>query len=192
MAYAIVRAIGVIAAIGVAAESPAGAQTAAPSPAASSSSVVQAVYDCRAIADTAQRLACFDAAVAALAAAESARDIRIADRAQVREARRGLFGLSLRNLNIFGGGGNDEDSAAARADPDFVEQIEATLSNVERDGVGHLVLTLDNGQRWIQTDGGGGGRTPRAGTAVTIRRGALGSFIASMAGRQGLRVRRER
>ena len=39
---------------------------------------------------------------------------------------------------------------------------------------------------------GRGGRTPRAGEAVVIRRGALGSFIANIGDRPGIRVMRQR
>ena len=165
---------------------PAQAQDAAPQPRIP---VVQQLYDCRALTDSAARLACFDRQVAALEQADTARDIRIADRAQVREARRGLFGFSLRNLNIFGGGGDDEAEDAA--DPDIVQEITATLTGVERNGLGRLVFTLDNGQRWIQTEATGGGRTPRAGLPIIIRRAALGSFMASVDGRPGLRVMRQ-
>ncbi len=150
---------------------------------------IQQLYDCRAITDAAARLACFDRTVAAVETAEGARDIRIVDRAQVRAARRGLFGLSLSGLNIFGS--NDTAAPGAAPEADAVEEIEATLSEVTRDGLGKLVLILDNGQRWSQTDGAIG-RSPRAGQAVRIRRGALGSFIANVADRPGIRVRRDR
>ena len=165
----------------------AGAQDAPPAP---RPAVVQQLYDCRAITVPADRLACFDRQVAALEVAENARDIRYADRAAVREARRGLFGFSLRNLNIFGGG-DEEDEAARAADPDVVEEIDAVLSGAQRNSLGMLVLTLDNGQRWVQTTPGGSGRTPHAGQPVHIRRAALGSFMASVDGRPGVRVRRE-
>lgn len=150
--------------------------------------VVQQLLDCRAVTDPAERLACFDRQVAAFAAAEQGRDIMIADRAQVRETRRGLFGLSLGDLNIFGGGGDDDEQEAER---DIVQQIEGTLREVGRDTSGRLVIVLDNGQRWIQTDTVGG-RQPRAGQAVVIRRASLGSFMASVEGRPGFRVRRDR
>jgi hypothetical protein len=166
---------------------PVAAQDAPPAP---RPAVVQQLYDCRAIPVPADRLACFDRQVAALEVAENARDIRYADRAAVREARRGLFGLSLRNLNIFGGG-DEDDEAARAADPDVVDEIDAVLTGAQRNGLGLLVLTLDNGQRWVQTTPGGSGRTPRAGQPVHIRRASLGSFMASVDGRPGVRVRRE-
>ncbi len=150
---------------------------------------LQAVYDCRALTDTASRLACFDQRIAALEAAESARDVTVIDREEVRRTRRGLFGFSLGDLgSIFG---SDDDDDEARAAADRVEQVEGIVREVGRDRSGKLVLILDNGQRWIQTDSGGG-RSPRAGNSVIISRASLGGFIASVEGRAGFRVRRER
>ncbi|MFM6853542.1 MAG: hypothetical protein ACKOUM_05615 [Sphingopyxis sp.] len=37
-----------------------------------------------------------------------------------------------------------------------------------------------------------GGRSPHVGDAIIIRRATLGSFMASVAGRPGIRVRRDR
>ncbi|MEQ1724915.1 MAG: hypothetical protein ABL882_03195 [Sphingopyxis sp.] len=152
--------------------------------------VLQQLYDCRAITDTAERLACYDARVTALQTAETARDIRVVDREQVREAQRGLFGISLAGIDrIFGGGDGDEDSAD---DNEVVQQIEATLSAVANNGLGKWVYTLDNGQVWIQTDGTTSGRSPRVGQHVVIRRGLLGSFTLTVEDRPGTRVRRLR
>lgn len=167
---------------------PVSAQEAAAEP--TRAGVIQALYDCRAIADPAQRLACFDRQVTALETAETARDVRIVDREQVRRARRGLFGLTLPSLGDIFGGGDDDEVAAAR-DPDVIEEIESVIREIGRDSAGKLVLILENGQRWTQTDVSGG-RSPRAGQSVRIRRGALGSFLATVDGRAGFRVRRDR
>lgn len=148
--------------------------------------VMQQLYECRTIADPVERLACYDARVSAVQNAEAARDIRVVDREQVRETRRGLFGISLGGIgDIFGG--DDDDSG-----DDAVNQIEATLSAVERNGSGRLVYTLDNGQVWVQTDSSAPGRSPRAGQAVVVRRASLGSFMISVEGRPGVRVQRIR
>lgn len=150
--------------------------------------VIQQLYDCRAIVDPTERLACFDRQVAAVEAADTARDIRIVDREAVAETRRGLFGFSLGRLNIFGDGDEDADEAN---NPETVQEIETTIRQFARNDIGKLVFVLENGQRWVQTDTNTGGRTPRVGQAITIRRAALGSFMASVAGRPGIRVRRE-
>lgn len=153
--------------------------------------VLAQLYECRAITDPAARLACFDTRVAAVESAEAARDIRVIDRAQVRETRRGLFGLSLNLGSLFGGDDNEQGGAEGDAGSDVVQQIEGTLASVSRGPTGRIVYVLDNGQRWVQTDNPRG-RTPRAGQPIVIRRGSLGSFIANIDGRAGVRVMRER
>jgi hypothetical protein len=150
--------------------------------------VIQQLFDCRAITDPTARLACFDLQVAAVEAAETARDIRIVDREAVAETRRGLFGFSFGRLNIFGDGDEGVDEAN---NPETVQEIETTIRQFARNDIGKLVFVLENGQRWAQTDTNTGGRTPRVGQSITIRRAALGSFMASVEGRPGIRVRRE-
>ena len=61
--------------------------------------VVQKLLDCRALTDSAARLACLDAGVAALAGAVENRDVLVADKEEVKKARRGLFGLALPSFN---------------------------------------------------------------------------------------------
>lgn len=153
--------------------------------------VIQQLFDCRAITDPTQRLACFDRQVAAIETAEAARDIRIVDRAQVRETRRGLFGFSLGRLNIFGGGDEEEDELNSRNNPEIVQEIEATISRLDRDPTGRWVFGLDNGQRWVQADAVSVGRSPRVGHKIKIRRAAFGTFMANVEDRPGFRVRRE-
>lgn len=150
--------------------------------------VIQRLYDCRAITDPAARLACYDAQVAAVQTAQQSRDVRIVDREQMRETRRGLFGFSLGNLGIFGGG--DRDEAENRAEE--VTEIQAMIRSASYNRDGGVVMTLDNDQVWVQTDSRPVALTPRAGQNVRIRRAALGSFMASVENRPGIRVRRER
>lgn len=150
--------------------------------------VVQQLYDCRAITDPTERLACYDRQVAALAAAEGARDVRIVDRAQVREARRGLFGFSLNLGNIFGG---DDDAEEETADADAITSLDAVIAGLSTDSTGRRLFILDNDQQWVQTEGGRG-RSPRVGMPITIRRAALGSYTATVDGRPAVRVMRVR
>lgn len=147
--------------------------------------LIQQLYDCRAITDASERLACYDRQVAAMETAEGARDIRIVDREAVRETRRGLFGLNLGNLNIFGGGGNDEEEAA-----EAVTQIDSTITGITVNGDGKLVFALANDQRWLQTDPPRG-RRPQVGMTIIIRRGSLGSYIANINDRPAVRVLRQ-
>ncbi len=172
-----------IAALLVLAPCPALAQS-TPAPAAGPPPVVQQLFECRTISDAAQRLACFDRQVAALEAAQTNREVLIADAEQVRETRRGLFGLSLRGIGGIFGGGTEEAPA-----PDEITQLESTVSDVATGG-GGVVMRLANGQRWVFQDGLRG-RAPRAGQPIIIRRASLGGYLATIGDRAAVRVRRE-
>lgn len=141
--------------------------------------VFQALVACRAIADDAQRLACYDQQVAAVAAAEQSRDIVVYDRTDVREAQRGLFGLRLPRIRLFG------------SDDEQVDRIESTLTAVSGGQSSRpWVLRLADGSLWRQIDSEQLSRDPRAGHPIVIERAALGSFRAEIDGMRPIRVTR--
>lgn len=135
----------------------------------------KAVLDCRAIADPGQRLACFDRSVASLATATDARDVVILDRATIRETKRGLFGIALPSIKLFGG--NDDEE---------VQQIESTIASASYARDGFAVFALPDGARWKQTEGRD--VWAKAGQTIVIRKGALGGYMASVNGQGGIRV----
>jgi hypothetical protein len=57
--------------------------------------VFEAVVGCRALTIDSERLACYDRSVAALASAREKQDIVVADRATLRETKRGALGSYL-------------------------------------------------------------------------------------------------
>lgn len=138
------------------------------------------VLECRAIAEAEARLQCFDTAVAALEQASNSKSLVVMSEEMVKETRRGLFGLSLPRLNLFGGGDDTEDEP--------VNEITSAISSV-RGGDGRWVFTLADGAIWEQTDGTYL-RTPRASQSITIKRAAMGSFTAKVEGGTGFRVKR--
>ncbi len=140
--------------------------------------VFQAVLDCKGIADPSSRLACFDKAVEALNAAKAANDLVVTDRATVREAKKGLFGLTVPSLKLFGGG-KDED----------VTEIESKISAIRLAGDGFPIFTLEDGARWKQTDGRN--TFPKPGQIMRIRKAALGSYVASINNQPAVRVVRQ-
>lgn len=147
--------------------------------------VIQQLYDCRTITDPQARLACYDRQVEAVRTAEQGHDIRIIDREAVRETRRGLFGFSLGNIRLFG----DRDDEN-RAESEEVTQIESTITQIARDSSGRFVFALANGQRWYQAEASGG-RSPRVGQPIVIRRAALGSYLANIDRAPAIRVMRQ-
>lgn len=135
----------------------------------------KAVLDCRAIADAAQRLACFDSAVGNLAAADAKSDIVVLDREAMRENRRGLFGLNLSKVKLFGAGDDD------------VEEVTGRIARIAGQP-GRQVFTLDDGAVWQQIDGRAG--FAEVGDSIRIRKAALGSFKANIDNAVAVRVKR--
>jgi hypothetical protein len=139
----------------------------------------QRLVDCRAIKETADRLACYDREVASLDAAERSKDVVIVDKEQVREAKRTIFGLALPNIKLFGGGD----------DADEVKQIESKITSA-REGVEGWTIWLADGSIWQQTDTNPFYRTPKPGLDVIVKRAALGSYIMRVGGSPGVKVKR--
>jgi len=151
---------------------------------------LDAVLNCRKLADPAQRLACFDKSVDSLQTANANRDIVVVDRGEIRKARRSLFGFNVPSLKIFG---SDQDRKV-RGTPAGIEgeddEINTTITSAHRDANGNWVVTLADGAVWRQTDGTIA-LGPRAGGAITIRRAALGSYFMRIGKQPGVKARRE-
>lgn len=148
------------------------------------------LVDCRAIAADAERLACYDRQVAALARAEEAKDIVVADRAEVREARKGLFGFSVNLGRIFDFGGKGKGGSDDAAEAEEIKRIDTTVTAVGRIRDGGLRLVFAEGGTWEQIDTRGFALAPRAGQKATITRGSFGSYYVSVDGQPGIKMRR--
>ncbi|HEY1753473.1 MAG TPA: hypothetical protein VGG29_19605 [Caulobacteraceae bacterium] len=142
---------------------------------------LQALVDCRKIADDAPRLACYDAAVAGMTKAEEAGDLVAVDREQRRQVRRQAFGFTLPSLAIFDRG---EKS-------DTLDRVEETLADAWHASDGRWEFRMQDGAVWKQIDDNDLPRRPHAGSAVVIKRAALGSFMLNVDGQRALRVHRE-
>lgn len=105
------------------------------------------------------------------------RDIVVAERETIKDAERGLFGLSPPRLKLFGA---DDD--------DQIKEIERTISSFRRDETRALIFTVAYGARWRQIDSQP--QFVKAGDKVKIRKAALGSFFANIDGRSGFKVSR--
>jgi hypothetical protein len=142
----------------------------------------EALVKCRAIAEDAARLRCFDQAAAALEQAAARRDVVIVDRAQVRQTRRTLFGLELPRLPFFGGGDDKGEE---------ISSIDGVVASAFQNGNGQWVVRLEEGGTWAQTDDTPISVWPKAGNKVVIHRAALGSYMMRVNGQPGVRVRRQ-
>ncbi|MBV9841416.1 MAG: hypothetical protein JOY99_07800 [Sphingomonadaceae bacterium] len=125
-------------------------------------------FTCSGIADDHARLVCFDRAVAALKQAYAADDLLVADRESVRKAKRSLFGLSLPSFDLFGGGGDREDS-----------QIDVAVQAARFESDGSVTVTLESAGTWRQVDDNSLPSLPKPGDKVTVKKGALGSYWIS-------------
>ncbi|HVL79320.1 MAG TPA: hypothetical protein VM346_08550 [Sphingomicrobium sp.] len=136
---------------------------------------------CRAVADPQERLACFDRESGTLDQAVASRDIVLIDREQATAARRSLFGFSIPSFGGLLGSGSAEDE---------IREIESTIASFSRNVEGGWTVRLADGSTWTQSDDSPVALAPRNGQKATVRRRALGSFMMSINGQPGVKVRR--
>lgn len=140
---------------------------------------VQQLLACRAIADSAQRLACYDRQAATVNQAIASRDLVVIDKARATAAKRSLFGFSVPNFGGLFGSGSDD-----------VKQIDGTIAEVGYNPEGGWLLKLADGSVWTQVDDAQLGLPPRRGEKVIVKRGSLGSFYIEFAKQVGFKVKR--
>lgn len=157
-------------------------QASAYAPGSPTGGALAEVARCRALPGDADRLACYDRAVATLDAAERAGEVVVLDRAQVRETNRQLFGFEI--ANPFAG-------RADIAPEPAVESIETTLASASSSGDGKWTFRLANGSEWRQIDSGPVRFRNREGEAVRVRRASLGSYLMTLGASRAVRVRRQ-
>jgi hypothetical protein len=140
---------------------------------------------CVSISDPAERLACFDAAYARPAQAGPA-----PTRADAAATVAGDEALARKGVSEFG-----MSEAARRAqDPGKADlrdpsRLEGRVARVGARPRGEMILTLDNGQVWVQTETDSRARV-KEGDSVTIRKAALGSYMLITENGVATRVRR--
>lgn len=139
-----------------------------------------AVLKCRTITDSAQRLACYDAAAGQMGEAEKKGEIVVIDRAQAKAAHREAFGLHVPSLDFV--------NRALRAEE--VDAIDGVVASAQADANGKWTIRLQDGARWRQVSGDLA-RAPHSGSQVKIRKGSIGSFLMNVDGQQSIKVHRE-
>jgi hypothetical protein len=156
------------------------AQTAAPAT-SERPETLDGLVACRQIAAAEARLACYDGAVARFDTAQRQGEVVVVDRAQVREARRQLFGFQLPPVTLFDQGER----------PESLEAIETTLVRAGQAGENRWVFTLADQSVWRQVDSERVTFRNREGEQVRIRRASLGSFLMTIGNSRAVRVRRQ-
>ena len=158
--------------------------------AATRAAVLQAIVSCRAMTDTAARLACYDSAAAKLDEAEASGQVVVIDREQARRVRKEVFGLQLPSLDIFSAANGK--GAKALAPEDDVDRITATVTKAWHGPDGHWMVQLDTGAVWRQFDAEDLAIDPHTGSKAVIKKGALGSFFLGLDGQSSFKAQRER
>lgn len=140
---------------------------------------VQQLLGCRAVADSAQRLACYDRQANVLNGAIASRDIVVIDKVRATAAKRSLFGFSVPNFGGLFGRGSDD-----------IKQIEGVVAGVSNNADGGWVVKLADGSVWSQVDDAPMGLPPRRGDKVVVKRGSLGSFYLELGKQPGFKAKR--
>ena len=96
----------------------------------------------------------------------------------------------LSQEELFGKSGDEVQQAAEEVSGTArIESLSATVAKLQKSGNGKIVVTLDNGQTWRQSD-----TTDlrlRAGDEIRIRRALLGSYMMQKVGsKRSMRVKR--
>lgn len=143
---------------------------------------LSAIDACRAITADTARLACFDREAAALLAATASGQVSVVDRADMKAARRSLFGFSLPRLPFFSGDKSAEDE---------VDQIESTIRSVQPIEDGRYRMTLADGDAvWETTESPMRLAMPRRGDKIVIKKASLGSYFLRIGGQIGVKGQR--
>jgi hypothetical protein len=150
-------------------------------------------HDCVGLDDDARRLACYDEALGRVRPSADATSSAgpVADTAAGGAAtasataapsqpRREDFGLSDQEKRA---------RAEQRAEPKPIESISAAVQSVSRRPTGEQLFVLDDGQVWMELEAYARTRV-KPGDTVTIRRGALGSYMLVTPNRVATHVRR--
>jgi hypothetical protein len=147
---------------------------------------VAALQKCRAEPDASKRLACYDQAVEALTAATQSDEVVVVERAEVRKARKGLFGFTLPRIGLLAGrDGNKDDEADA-------SRLESTIASANAMAYGRWRFEVEGGALWETTETSISFQSPKAGRAVIIEAGAMGSYMAKVGNGGWVRVKRIR
>ena len=125
---------------------------------------------------------CFDRTSGALVDAARKGDVQVVDRAQMREARRSLFGFSMPKLPFFSGDRSVEDDQ---------DELATTITSVRAIGHGRFRIAIAQGNAvWETLESPMSLSDPKRGQKIVIKRGTLGSYILRIDGQRGVKGKR--
>ncbi len=145
----------------------------------------QQVVECRHETNDKARLACMDAAIAALEAAEANHEVVVIDRAHVERDRHKRFGLPQTQ--------SVAEAATAPLRVPKGDRYEGTvLQALQSSFLNEWIFWLADGSVWRQQGAEEIYRKPHAGSTAEIKRGVLGSFFLVVDRGFAVRVHRVR
>lgn len=146
-----------------------------------------ALYACASMTDSGARLACFDAEVARLKAAEAGGEVAVVTREEVKEAERDSFGLT---------GAQSPSLMAVRpkvaAEKDKLDAVTVSIVTIQKKPDGKRRFFTADGQVWVQTDTQDVRAVGDGPWRATIKSAMLGSFMLKLEGGRAIRAQREK
>jgi hypothetical protein len=142
-----------------------------------STGLLNSLLECRALVEPAARLACYDAAAAAVSTARSSGDLLVADRTKVKAEREVNFGGAA-------------DRGPWDDEPEVKERTFVVKSLQQTPGM-LFIFVMEDGSVWQQTESVIM-RRPKPGDQVLVKSGAMGGFMAKVNEGRQFRIKRVR
>jgi hypothetical protein len=159
-------------------------------PASAQQAPLDSVYACASVTDSAQRLACYDSAVAGLKQVESSGGFAVVNREQIEKAEKEAFGLAAPTLSALAESARSTAAAPSAEKSKALDRVTFPVKSVSIGPDGRYRFAMENGQEWRQLDGI---KLPAIGKGpwqAEIRKAAIGSYMLKLDDRTAVRVKR--
>ncbi|TYC85594.1 hypothetical protein [Novosphingobium sp. BW1] len=159
---------------------------------------LRGLAQCRALAEDAARLACFDRESAALLAASDTGAVAIVDEDEARQVRRSLYGFAVPEIAIFS---KTRSAKAETAEADSMEEardgdehtLVSTITQVEGLPRGYYRVTIAEANAvWETTTKRRSASAPKVGDSVEFEAAAFGTYWMRLNGHMGVKAHRVR
>ena len=157
----------------------------------------QSLLDCKQLTDNSARLSCYDRLAATFVSQEASAVVAVPSTAVSGAAAPGAAAPASAPAVVATPATATPSAEVIAADfgktqsrpSDQVEQLQATVKSLSRNKMRKLLITLENGHTWRQTEDDS--IQLKAGDSVTIEKASFGSFLLSKTGtNRKVRVKR--
>ena len=157
----------------------------------------QSLLDCKQLTDNSARLSCYDRLAATFVSQEASAAVAVPSTAVSGAAAPGAAAPASAPAVVATPATATPSAEVIAADfgksqsrpSDQVEQLQATVKSLSRNKMRKLLITLENGHTWRQTEDDS--IQLKAGDSVTIEKASFGSFLLSKTGtNRKVRVKR--